>query len=88
LGRCCSAVCKRDRCRAWPGLFINTLPVRLSIGEQSVEQALRATHERLGRLLRHEHRVAGAGAAVQCGSGGAAVHDAVELPVPEGSRWR
>ncbi len=37
------------------GLFINTLPVRLSIGEHSVEQALRETHERLGRMLRHEH---------------------------------
>jgi amino acid adenylation domain-containing protein len=37
------------------GLFINTLPVRVSIGEQSVEQALRETHDRLGRLLRHEH---------------------------------
>jgi amino acid adenylation domain-containing protein len=37
------------------GLFINTLPVRLSIGEQSAERALRDTHDRLGRLLRHEH---------------------------------
>ena len=37
------------------GLFMNTLPIRLSIGEQSVEHAVRGTHEWLGRLLRHEH---------------------------------
>lgn len=37
------------------GLFMNTLPMRLSIGEQSVEEAVRGTHERLGQLLRHEH---------------------------------
>ena len=34
------------------GLFINTLPLRLSISERSVQEALRATHERLGELLR------------------------------------
>ncbi len=37
------------------GLFINTLPLRLSIGEQGAREALRTTHERLGQLLRHEH---------------------------------
>jgi len=37
------------------GLFINTLPLRVSVGGQSVGEALRGTHERLGRLLRHEH---------------------------------
>jgi hypothetical protein len=37
------------------GLFINTLPLRVSIGERGVRQALRGTHERLGELLRHEH---------------------------------
>ncbi len=37
------------------GLFINTLPLRLSIGEQAAKDALRATHEQLGQLLRHEH---------------------------------
>ncbi|MEO8062857.1 MAG: amino acid adenylation domain-containing protein, partial [Pseudomonadota bacterium] len=37
------------------GLFINTLPLRLSIGERGVQESLRSTHERLGQLLRHEH---------------------------------
>ena len=37
------------------GPFINTLPVRIRIGEQSVEESLRQTHETLGWLLRHEH---------------------------------
>ncbi len=37
------------------GLFINTLPLRLSIGDRGVKEALRETHERLGQLLRHEH---------------------------------
>ena len=37
------------------GLLINTLPLRVSIGGQSVQHALRATHEQLGQLIRHEH---------------------------------
>ncbi|HWW70164.1 MAG TPA: amino acid adenylation domain-containing protein, partial [Duganella sp.] len=37
------------------GLFINTLPVRVRVGEQSVEGGLRQTHEALIALLRHEH---------------------------------
>ena len=37
------------------GLFINTLPLRLSIDERAVRSAVRATHEQLGALLRHEH---------------------------------
>ena len=37
------------------GLFINTLPVRVRVGEDSVGQGLRHTHERLGQLLQHEH---------------------------------
>jgi non-ribosomal peptide synthetase component F len=37
------------------GMFINTLPVRVRLGEQSVEQALRHTHTQLSELLRHEH---------------------------------
>jgi non-ribosomal peptide synthetase component F len=37
------------------GLFINTLPLRLTIGGHTVREALRSTHERLGQLLRHEH---------------------------------
>src|SRR5882762_4828612 len=37
------------------GLFINTLPVRIRIGEESVEASVRRTHEQLAELLRHEH---------------------------------
>ncbi|GAB7531348.1 hypothetical protein PS3A_37600 [Pseudomonas sp. 3A(2025)] len=37
------------------GVFINTLPLRIALGEQTVEAAALATHERLTRLLRHEH---------------------------------
>src|ERR1700722_3583842 len=37
------------------GLFINTLPVRLSIDEGSVVQRVRQTHQVLADLLRHEH---------------------------------
>ena len=37
------------------GLFINTLPIRISIGEQAVEEAVRRTHVLLGDLMRHEH---------------------------------
>ncbi|MFN9661595.1 MAG: non-ribosomal peptide synthetase, partial [Cyanobacteriota bacterium] len=38
-----------------PGLFINTLPVRIDSGEESVEGAVRRTHRTLAGLLRHEH---------------------------------
>jgi non-ribosomal peptide synthetase component F len=37
------------------GLFINTLPVRIKIGNEGVEASVRATHQLLGELLRHEH---------------------------------
>lgn len=37
------------------GLLINTLPLRVSIGAQSVQHALRDPHEQLGQLIRHEH---------------------------------
>ena len=37
------------------GLFINTLPLRLSLNDKPVEQAVRDTHARLAQLLRHEH---------------------------------
>jgi amino acid adenylation domain-containing protein len=37
------------------GLFINTLPLRLTLGGLTVEDAVRETHARLARLLRHEH---------------------------------
>ncbi|QIZ46641.1 amino acid adenylation domain-containing protein [Dickeya zeae] len=37
------------------GMFLNTLPLRLSLGQVSVEQALRQTHDSLAGLLRFEH---------------------------------
>ena len=37
------------------GLFINTLPVRISVGEEGVESSVRHTHALLADLMRHEH---------------------------------
>src|SRR5262245_49897985 len=37
------------------GLFINTLPVRIQVGEESVEASVRGTHRMLSELMRHEH---------------------------------
>ncbi|WP_025130131.1 non-ribosomal peptide synthetase [Pseudomonas sp. PH1b] len=37
------------------GMFINTLPLRVSLGAQGVAAALRSTHARLSQLLGHEH---------------------------------
>ena len=37
------------------GLFINTLPLRLSVDGRSVDRVVRETHTRLAHLLRHEH---------------------------------
>jgi amino acid adenylation domain-containing protein len=37
------------------GLFINTLPVRITAGEEGVEAAVRRTHILLADLMRHEH---------------------------------
>ncbi|MCA7011679.1 amino acid adenylation domain-containing protein, partial [Dickeya dadantii] len=37
------------------GMFLNTLPLRLSLGQTSVEQALRQTHDGLAELLKFEH---------------------------------
>jgi amino acid adenylation domain-containing protein len=37
------------------GLFINTLPVRIGVGEEGVEAAVRRTHALLADLLWHEH---------------------------------
>src|SRR5262249_12405818 len=37
------------------GLFINTLPVRVQLGEESVEASVRRLHAQLTDLLRHEH---------------------------------
>ncbi|WP_434706017.1 amino acid adenylation domain-containing protein [Pseudomonas sp. Z1-12] len=37
------------------GMFINTLPLRVSLGEQGVVEGVRSTHKRLTGLLGHEH---------------------------------
>ncbi|WP_343790711.1 condensation domain-containing protein, partial [Dokdonella soli] len=37
------------------GLFINTLPIRIKVGEEDVRTAVRSTHGALADLLRHEH---------------------------------
>ncbi|WP_158296359.1 non-ribosomal peptide synthetase [Pseudomonas viciae] len=37
------------------GMFINTLPLRVSLGGQGVYAAVKATHQRLTGLLGHEH---------------------------------
>ena len=37
------------------GMFINTLPVRLKIGDESVADGVRRTHARLAEVVRHEH---------------------------------
>ncbi|MFZ6027401.1 MAG: condensation domain-containing protein, partial [Chloroflexota bacterium] len=37
------------------GMFINTLPVRIPVGAQGVQESARQTHSLLMRLLRHEH---------------------------------
>jgi len=38
-----------------PGMFINTLPVRIRAGEESVRDGVRQIHSLLTQLLRHEH---------------------------------
>jgi amino acid adenylation domain-containing protein len=37
------------------GLFINTLPVRVRVGEEEAEGSVREMHGQLAELLRHEH---------------------------------
>ena len=37
------------------GLFMNTLPVRILVGEEGAEQSVRGAHRQLAELLRHEH---------------------------------
>ncbi|MCF5413738.1 non-ribosomal peptide synthetase, partial [Pseudomonas syringae] len=37
------------------GVFINTLPLRVSLGDQGVRDGVKATHRRLTALLGHEH---------------------------------
>ncbi|MES2937943.1 MAG: amino acid adenylation domain-containing protein [Pseudomonadota bacterium] len=37
------------------GLFLNTLPLRVRIGEAGVRDSVRAVHQLLAQLMRHEH---------------------------------
>src|SRR5215212_6462892 len=37
------------------GLFMNTLPVRMRVGEQGAEASVREAHRQLAGLMRHEH---------------------------------
>ncbi|HKV94724.1 MAG TPA: amino acid adenylation domain-containing protein [Candidatus Angelobacter sp.] len=37
------------------GLFMNTLPIRIRIGEEDVQESVRKTHRLLADLMRHEH---------------------------------
>jgi amino acid adenylation domain-containing protein len=37
------------------GIFINTLPVRIKIGDEGTRASVRHTHKLLAQLLRHEH---------------------------------
>src|SRR5215212_2108797 len=37
------------------GLFLNTLPVRMRVGEQGAEESVREAHRQLAGLMRHEH---------------------------------
>jgi non-ribosomal peptide synthetase component F len=37
------------------GLFINTLPVRIGIGDEGAEQCVLGAHRQLAELMRHEH---------------------------------
>ncbi|MBT2787103.1 MULTISPECIES: non-ribosomal peptide synthetase [unclassified Halomonas] len=37
------------------GMFINTLPLRIKMGSQSIDKSLRRTHDALSELMHHEH---------------------------------
>jgi len=37
------------------GLFINTLPVKMRVGEEGAEESVRGAHRQLAELMRHEH---------------------------------
>ena len=38
-----------------PGPFLNTLPIRIPIGEEGARSKVQRAHARVGELLRHEH---------------------------------
>ncbi|WP_032632545.1 condensation domain-containing protein, partial [Pseudomonas syringae] len=37
------------------GMFINTLPIRIDVGQQGAQVSVKATHAKLSALLEHEH---------------------------------
>jgi amino acid adenylation domain-containing protein/FkbM family methyltransferase len=37
------------------GILVNTLPVRVRVGEQAAADSVRSTHRQLAELMRHEH---------------------------------
>ena len=67
------------------GLFINTLPLRISIGDEPVEASVQKTHALLAELMRHEH--ASLALAQRCsavpGAKRAAVLCPAQLPAPD-----
>ncbi|MGO3354903.1 MAG: amino acid adenylation domain-containing protein, partial [Halomonas sp.] len=68
------------------GVFINTLPLRITLGSQGVDECLRQTHDALSELLYHEH--ASLGLAQRCSGlpGGAPLFSSLlnyRLSVPE-----
>ncbi len=65
-----------------PGLFINTLPLRLQLEQQTLADALQQVYHQLNELTEHEQ----APLALQCGTTGcAAVQRADEFPAPAGA---
>ena len=69
------------------GLFVNTLPLRLSLDGRSVEQAVHETHAAAGASAAARARFARAGPALQrCATASAAILRAAELSLHTGRR--
>ena len=63
------------------GMFINTLPLRISVGEEGAEASVRGTHCPSGRADAARACIPGAGSALQwCSGTGAALYEPAELP--------
>ena len=75
------------------GLFINTLPLRLSLGDKSVRQMVRYAHQEIVELLAHEQaslalaqRCSGVAAGTPLFSAMFNYRHSVPAPAPEGAR--